>query len=317
MHAAAHLEGDLAAKQGTANTVVVIAGPTASGKSALALAVARHFIGTVINADSQQLSAELPILTAQPTAQEQAELPHRLYGVVKGGAPTGAGRWREMAIDAIAQARQAGRLPIVVGGTGLYLRSLMQGLSPIPDIPPQARAEAERLWAELGPEKFRALLAERDGEIVARLSPADRQRHVRALEVVAATGTALSQWQKMPLSGPPPGVAFVTIVLLPPREGLRQAIAQRFAAMLEAGALEEVARTPGAAALPALGASQLAAHLAGEIKLDQAVSLAVTATAQYAKRQHTWLRHQLIADLTLKKQFSEIKLDETFPFIRR
>jgi tRNA dimethylallyltransferase len=319
LHEAAHLEGRCATRQGTVSDgkVVVIAGPTASGKSALALAVARHFVGTVINADSQQLFAELPILTAQPTPQEQAELPHRLYGVLKGSEPVGAGRWRQMAIDAIAEAREGGRLPIVVGGTGLYLRSLMQGLSPIPDIPPQARAEAERLWRELGPEKFRALLAERDSEMVVRLQPADRQRHIRAYEVLSATGTALSQWQKLPLSGPPPCTAFTTIALLPPREGLRQAIARRFAAMLEAGALEEVARTPEAANLPALGASQLAAYLVGKMTLDQAVNLAVTATAQYAKRQHTWLRHQLIADLTSEKQLSEINLDEIFAFIRR
>lgn len=302
--------------------MVIIAGPTASGKSGLALAVAREFSGSVINADSMQLYAELPILTAQPSAAEQAQAPHRLYGVLRAGDPSSAGRWRTMAVAAIDQALQAGRLPIVVGGTGLYIRSLLEGLSPIPDIPAEARQEAGRLWAELGAAKFRERLAERDPQIVARLEPSDRQRHIRAYEVLAATGTALSQWQKLPAEGPPPGLVFSTIVLLPPREVLRQAIARRFAAMVEAGALKEVAAvaaTPSGRSLlqKVLGGAALAEHLSGKIPLDQAVSLAVTATNQYAKRQHTWLRHQIIADLLFQKQLSEQKSPEILSFIRQ
>jgi len=227
-----------------------------------------------------------------------------------------------MAIAAIEEALAAGRLPIVVGGTGLYIRSLMQGLSPIPDIPARARDEAQRLWAQWGPEKFRELLAERDPDIVARLEANDRQRHIRAYEVVAATGTPLSEWQKLPAEGPPPGLSFSTIVLLPPREGLRQAIAARFAGMIEAGALEEVkavTETEAGRSLlqRVLGGAALAAHLAGNMKLDQAVSLSVTATNQYAKRQHTWLRHQIIADLLFEKQLSEQNLPEILSFIRQ
>jgi tRNA dimethylallyltransferase len=323
-HEQTHLGDGVPPKQGgrVRGAVIVVAGPTASGKSGLALSLAREFSGTIVNADSMQLYEELPVLTAQPTPAEQREVPHRLYGVLRADTPASAGKWRPMAIAAIEEALAAGRLPIVVGGTGLYLRSLMQGLSPIPDIPARVREEAERLWAEWGPQQFRELLAERDPQIVARLEANDRQRHIRAYEVVSATGTPLSEWQKLPAEGPPPGLAFCTIVLLPPRQGLRQAIATRFAAMLEAGALEEVraaARTqPGRSLLQrVLGGTALADHLAGKTPLDQAVNLAVTATNQYAKRQHTWLRHQIIADLLFEKQLSEQNLPEILSFIRQ
>lgn len=303
--------------------VLVIAGPTASGKSALALQVARQFSGTIVNADSMQLHAALPILTAQPTPAEQEELPHRLYGVLAPHEVAGAGRWRQMALEAIDAAQGEGRLPIVVGGTGLYIRSLLQGLSPIPDVPPQARQEAARLWTVLGADAFRRRLAERDPALVARLEPADRQRHVRGLEVLLATGRPLSAWQAEPPSGPPPGLRFLTIVLAPPREALRQAAESRFAAMLGAGVLAELrallAQDPGrrSPVLQALGVPQLLAHLDGTIELDQAVSLAVTATRQYAKRQQTWFRHQIIADLVLEKQLLEKNVNEIFSFIRQ
>lgn len=306
-----------------AHPVLVIGGPTASGKSALALQAARQFSGTVINADSMQLYGALPILTAQPSAAEQAELPHRLYGVLAPQQVAGAGRWRQMALEAIDAARGEGRLPIVVGGTGLYIRSLLQGLSPIPDVPADSRQEAERLWAELGPESFRRRLAERDPALVARLQPADRQRHVRGMEVLLGTGRPLSQWQAEPPSGPPPGLRFLTIVLDPPRAMLRQAAETRFAAMLQAGALDELrallAQDSGRTSplLQALGVPQLAAHLDGKMPLDQAVSLAVTATRQYAKRQQTWFRHQIIADLIFEKQLSETNMSEIFSFIRQ
>ncbi len=303
--------------------VLVLGGPTASGKSALALAAARQFSGTVINADSMQLYGALPILTAQPTPADQAEAPHRLYGVLAPHDVAGAGRWRQMALDAIAAALGEGRLPIVVGGTGLYIRSLLQGLSSIPDVPAEARREAERLWTALGAEAFRRRLAQRDAALVARLKPADRQRHVRGMEVLLATGRPLSQWQAQPLSGPPPGLRFLTIVLAPPREALRQAAETRFRAMLEAGALAELrallAQDPGRSSpvLQALGVPQLTAHLEGKIPLDQAFSLAVTATRQYAKRQQTWFRHQIVADLVFGKQLSEKNSNEIFSFIRQ
>ena len=302
--------------------VLVIAGPTASGKSGLALNIARQCNGTVINADSMQLYAELPILTAQPTPQEQALAPHRLYGVFQGGKKTSAGKWRSKALDAIAEAHQQGRLPIVVGGTGLYIRSLMQGLSPIPDVPEATRELASRVWDEMGPDKFRELLAQRDPVLVARLKPHDRQRHVRGYEVVLATGIPLSQWQKEPLDRPPPDLRFRSLVLDPARPVLRQRIQQRFDAMVEAGALREVAalkELDHARSLPvwgALGTGALADHLLGKLELNQAITHAVTATRQYAKRQITWLRHQIGADLVFDKQLSERIPDEIFSFVR-
>jgi tRNA dimethylallyltransferase len=302
--------------------VLVIAGPTASGKSSLALNIARQHNGTVINADSMQLYAELPILTAQPTAQEQALVPHRLYGVFQGGKKTSAGKWRSRALDAIAEAHRQDRLPIVVGGTGLYLRSLMQGLSPIPDVPEATRELASRVWDEMGPAHFRELLAQRDPVLVARLKPNDRQRHVRGYEVVLATGIPLSQWQKEPLDGPPPELKFSSIVLDPPRPVLRQRIEERFAGMVQAGALREVAalreqdRERSLPVWGALGTGALADHLHGKLDLNQAISHAVTATRQYAKRQITWLRHQIIADLVYNKQLSEQIPAEIFSFIR-
>ena len=174
----------------------------------------------------------------------------------------------------------------------------------------------------MGAAKFRELLAERDPAIVTRLKPSDRQRHIRAYEVLAATGTPLSDWQKLPSEGPPPGLSFKTIVLLPPRLALRQTIERRFHAMLAAGALHEIAPLQGGDAASrgllakVLGGQPLADHLAGKIPLDQAISLAVTATNQYAKRQHTWLRHQIIADKLIETQLSEIKLAEILSFIR-
>lgn len=303
--------------------VIVIGGPTASGKSALALALAREFRGTVINADSMQLYDALPILTAQPSAADRAAAPHRLYGVLPAEEVGSAQRWRELARAEIDEALDGKRVPIVVGGTGLYLRTLMQGLSPMPDIPPDIRARVRALWADEGPEAVRRRLELCDPLAAARLKPGDRQRQLRALEVVEATGRPLSEWQREKGEGPLPGLRFLTLVLQPERQGLRQTIARRFEAMLTSGVLDEVRALIGRR-LPhdrpvsrAVGMPQLAAHLEGKIPLDQAVSAVVTATRQYAKRQDTWFRHQFVTDLAIKSQFSEKNLSEIFSFIRQ
>jgi tRNA dimethylallyltransferase len=301
--------------------VIVIGGPTASGKSGLALALARELDGNVINADSMQLYDALPILTAQPTAADQALAPHLLYGVLPAEQVGSAQLWRQMALDAIAQSRGAGRVPIVVGGTGLYLRTLMQGLSPMPDIPDEVRQRVRALWDEQGPQAVRQLLEERDPQIAARLKPGDRQRQLRALEVVEATGRPLSEWQQA--EGAPSEFRFLTFVLQPDREILRKAIAARLQAMVANGALDEV-RALLARPLPAdrpilraLGMPELAHHVQGKLSLEQALSSAVTATRQYAKRQDTWFKHQFIADHALKSQFSEKFLPEILSFIRQ
>ncbi len=308
---------------GCDRTVLVVAGPTASGKSALALAAAQEFGGTVVNADSMQLYDALPILTAQPTKADRKAAPHVLYGVLRPDDVGTAQDWRGMALREIEGAHAAGRLPIVVGGTGLYLRTLMSGLAPMPEIPAGIRTKVRLLWDEQGSSAVRARLEQVDPNIAARLKPGDRQRQLRALEVFEATGRPLSLWQQEAAEGPPPGLRLASILLQPDRTTLRAGIAARFGAMLEAGALAEVEALmaldlPGdRPILRAVGLPQLAAALRQEIDLDQAVSRAIIATGQYAKRQDTWFRHQFIADLTIRSQFSEKNLDEIFSFIRR
>lgn len=305
------------------NPVIVIGGPTASGKSALALAIAREFGGTIINADSMQLYDALPILTAQPSDADRAAAPHRLYGVLPPEQVGSAQLWRTMALQEIEQSLKAGRLPIVVGGTGLYLRTLMQGLSPMPDIPDEIRARVRRLWDEEGQPAVRRRLEQRDPLVAARLKPNDKQRQLRALEVVEATGRPLSEWQSEVGEGAPAGLRFITLVLRPEREGLRAAIAGRFEVMVEAGALAEVGRLldrnlpEDCPILRAVGLPQLVRHVTGKITLDQAISEAVTATRQYAKRQDTWFRHQFVADYAMESQFSEKIWPEIFSFIRQ
>jgi tRNA dimethylallyltransferase len=278
--------------------VLVIGGPTASGKSALALELAERLDGVVINADSMQVYRELPVLTAQPDAAARARAPHRLYGVLPGDAPCSAGRWRELALAEIDAALAAGRRPIVVGGTGLYLSALTQGIADIPPVPDAVRAEATALYDRLGGAAFRAALAERDSAAAARLPPGDRQRLIRAWEVAVATGRPLSDWQAGPDATPPPHLAFDAVLVLPPRADLYAACDARFAAMMDAGAPDEVRALaargldPGLPVMKALGVPELLRHLAGALPREEAVRLARQATRRYAKRQYTWFRHR-------------------------
>ncbi len=277
--------------------VIIVYGPTASGKSALAAAIAERLDGVVINADSLQVYRELEILTARPDAGTVARAPHRLYGVLSAATPGSAAWWREQALSEIDGAHAAGRRAIVTGGTGLYLTALMEGLSPVPAADPAARGRATALYDDIGGDAFRAHLAERDPKAAARLKSGDRQRLIRALEVWQSTGTALSDWQAMPRV-PGHTLDFRLIGLMPPRETLHDRIERRFRAMLAAGALDEAARFD-ALGLPstlpankALGLPELRRHLAGEIDLTSAARLACEATRSYAKRQLTWFRNQ-------------------------
>ena len=293
--------------------VIVVAGPTASGKSALALGLAEAFGGTVINADSMQVYNGLEIITSQPGRAAQGICPHRLYGMLDAADACSAARWRDLAREEIACTEEAGRVPILVGGTGLYLRTLARGIVPVPTIPAEARAEARRLHAEIGGEAFRAELAKVDPESAGRLHPSDSQRLIRAYEVVLGTGVALSEWQRRANDSEDKeaGPTFFTIVLDPPRADLRAAIATRLEAMVEAGALDEVraltARNlgPELPAMKALGVRELAGHLAGTATLEGAISSAAVASGQYAKRQATWFRHQMVADISLTAKYSE------------
>ncbi|MDB5409864.1 MAG: tRNA ((37)-N6)-dimethylallyltransferase MiaA, partial [Rhodospirillales bacterium] len=300
----------------TSAPIIIIGGPTASGKSALALAIAHEFGGTIINADSMQVYRDLKILTARPDAALEALVPHRLYGVLDTTEPCSAARWAALAEEAIAAASAAASVPILVGGTGLYFRALLDGLAAVPPIPPEIRVAVRQRHAELGGAAFRELLAERDPLGAARLAAGDTQRLIRAYEVVTATGRTLGAWQDEQAAAPRRRHA--AFVLVPPRETLYAACDDRFAAMMAAGALAEaralVGRNldPGLPAMKALGIPELARHLAGEIPLDEAVTLAQQATRRYAKRQLTWFRHQLPEATAIEMKFSESLLPKIF-----
>jgi tRNA dimethylallyltransferase len=304
------------------SSLLVVCGPTASGKSALALAAAEALGGTVINADALQVYRELSILTARPGPAELARVPHRLYGVLGVAEACSVARWRALALDEIASARAVGRLPILVGGSGLYLKALLDGLSDVPDIPPEVRAGARGLLDELGPAGLHARLALRDPEGAARLRPGDRARILRAWEVLEATGRPLAAWHAMPAPRPDGAIGRAVVVRIsPPREALYAACDGRFRAMIAAGGLDE-ARHVAALGLPddrpalkALGLRELIDHVRGASSLEQAIVGAQLATRHYAKRQVTWFRHQIRIDLGLDAQYSERAGAEIMPKI--
>ncbi|HEY4775269.1 MAG TPA: tRNA (adenosine(37)-N6)-dimethylallyltransferase MiaA [Xanthobacteraceae bacterium] len=278
---------------------ILIAGPTASGKSALALALAQKLGGVILNADAMQVYRDLRIITARPTPEDEARVPHRLYGHVEAGEDYSVGRYLLDAAAALAEARRAGWLPILVGGTGLYFKALTQGLAGVPPIPAALRAAVRARLAAEGPAALHAELTARDPAMAARLAPADRQRMARALEVVLATGRSLADWHR---EARPPVIeahAAAAIFLAPERAALYARIDVRFDAMLAAGALEEARALAGRAldpllpAMKAHGVPWLIRHLAGEMTLEAAATQAKLDTRHYAKRQMTWFRTQL------------------------
>lgn len=301
--------------------VVIVAGPTASGKSACALAVAREFSGIVINADAMQLYAELAILTNRPGKSEIGAVPHRLFGTIPAAEPCSAGRWRGLAMAEIEAAAAAGRLPVVVGGTGLYLKALMSGLAAVPPVPAAVREEVRLLYKAVGREGLVAELEARDPDMGA--APRDKQRLLRAFEVLVATGRPLRAWQKKTKAAEKAQYRYAVVLLDPPRQELYAAIDRRFDQMMAAGALEEARNfaslglSPDLPAMKAVGVRELLAHLRGETDLADAVAWAKRASRNYAKRQLTWFRHQLPAGLTLGAQYSESLSEEIFSFIRQ
>ncbi|MCK0198259.1 tRNA (adenosine(37)-N6)-dimethylallyltransferase MiaA [Ancylobacter sp. 6x-1] len=278
--------------------VVLIAGPTASGKSALALALAERSGGVVVNADSMQVYRDLRLITARPTAEEEARAPHRLYGHVDGAQDYSVAAWLADVATVLQELRAQDRLAIVIGGTGLYFRALTEGLSAIPAIPAEIRARVRGLTDDAA--TLHARLATMDPESAGRLRPSDTQRILRAIEVFEATARPLAEWQREPaVPGPLAGVEAVKLFLATDRAALRARIATRFLAMLEAGAADEV-RALLARGLPAdrtilkaHGVPWLARHFAGEISLAEAAEGGILDTRHYAKRQDTWFRHQL------------------------
>ena len=278
---------------------ILIAGPTASGKSALALALAERHGGTVINDDSMQVYRDLSIITARPTAEEEARVPHRLYGHVDAAVNFSVGRWCTEFEAVLAEARGEGRAAVIVGGTGLYFSALTRGLAAVPPIPAQIRDDVRGRLAKEGVAALHAELARQDPAAAAHLRPGDRARVTRALEVVLATGRSLLLWHEdnMPARLDPARAA--KIFLMPERDALLSRIDSRFDAMMAAGALDEV-RTlaarhldPSLPAMKAHGVPWLIRHLDGAITLAVAVEGAKRDTRQYTKRQATWFRNQL------------------------
>ena len=274
--------------------LALIAGPTASGKSALALALAESTNGIVVNADASQVYADLRVLSARPSDAEMARAPHRLFGHMDGRQACSAARWAGDAKREIAAAHEAGRLPILVGGTGLYIRTLLDGIAPVPEIDPAVREAVRALPVSEAHEA----LGREDPASAAALAPADTSRVARALEVVRSTGRSIRDWRAHKTGGIGDAVTLAPLILLPPRDWLTARCDMRFEAMLEEGAVEEVeallARSLPADApvMRAIGVPEIAAWLAGEIGRDEMVARAQTATRRYAKRQYTWFSRQ-------------------------
>jgi tRNA dimethylallyltransferase len=278
---------------------VLIAGPTASGKSALALALAETHNGVIINADSMQVYRDLRIITARPTPEEEVRASHRLYGHVDAAVNFSAGAWVADAAKVLAEARAQDRLPIFTGGSGLYFKALTRGLSAVPPIPADVREDVRARLERDGVEALHAQLMQRDPASAERLKPRDRIRIARALEVIEATGRSLSDWHRDGLPPLLPPGQFTAVFLAPEREKLYARIDARFDAMLKMGALDEVASLASRkldSLLPAMkahGVPALIRHGNGEIALEQAAVIGRADTRHYAKRQFTWFRHQL------------------------
>jgi tRNA dimethylallyltransferase len=274
--------------------LALIAGPTASGKSALAIALAESARGVIINADSAQVYRDLPVLSASPTAADRARAEHRLYGFLDGATPCSAADWAGAARNEIAEVHAEGRLPILAGGTGLYLRTLLFGIAPVPPIDPEVRSNVR----DSSVDDNRTMLLEHDPEAAARLNPGDKARIARALEVVLSTGRTIGDWQQRHEGGIAVDVDLRPLILLPPREWLYRRCDERFARMMQEGAVEEVkallARNldPSLPVMRGIGVREIGALLAGEVSQEEAVAAGQQATRRYAKRQYTWFAHQ-------------------------
>jgi len=298
---------------------VLIAGPTASGKSALALDLAQKTGGVVINADSMQVYRDLRIITARPTPEEEALVPHRLYGHVDAAVNFSAGSWVADAARVLAEARVQKAVPIFVGGSGLYFKALTRGLSAVPPIPPGIREAVRARLERDGVEALHAELGLRDPVSAERLKPRDRTRIARALEVVEATGRSLTDWHRDGLPPLLPPGTFSALFLEPDRDALYARIDARFDAMLKAGALDEVAALaarrldPLLPAMKAHGVPALIRHLAGEITIEEAAGIGRADTRHYAKRQFTWFRHQLPEFEWVKPEEAEGWLSTVIP----
>ena len=300
---------------------IMIAGPTASGKSHLAIDLARAIDGEIINADSMQLYSDLSILTARPTAEDMRGIAHHLYGVLDGAQRASVTVWLGLAAEAMAAIRERGRIPIVVGGTGMYLNAAMNGIAPIPDVPVKIHETAVTLYQDIGGAAFRQKLATLDPVVANRLFDGDRQRLIRAMGVVTATGIPLSKWQAGVHEGSLVGRP-IKLAILPQREVLYQRIEDRFDLMLKSKVLEEVhllakrRLDPTLPLMKALGLLALMSALREEITVEEAGYIGKRDSRHYAKRQMTWVRNNYSAHFTIKKKLSKSLLENIFSLIR-
>jgi tRNA dimethylallyltransferase len=302
-------------------SAILITGPTASGKSAFALALGHSRGGVIINADSMQVYAQLRVLTARPTTADEALVPHRLYGHVSASEPYSVARWLNDVTVALAETRASGRLPIIIGGTGLYFKALLEGLSPLPQIPDEIRARWRQAGEMREPEDLHADLTRRDPLTAAQLRPSDTQRLVRALEVIEATGRPLAEWQQIkgkPVLEPE---EVAKIVVARPRDQLYQRATQRFLQMVDEGALDEAHAMqrlhldPSFPAMRALGLAPLTAFLKHELNRRDAIAIAIRNTRQYIKRQETWLKRYNISWNWFNSQEMQNQIDIGFPIV--
>jgi len=310
-----------AQKTETHASYIMIAGPTASGKSQLAVDLACQLDGEVINADSMQLYADLSILTARPSKAEMRDIPHHLYGVLDGGHRASVAAWLELAATAMTAIRARGKMPIIIGGTGMYLDAAVNGIAPIPDVPATIHEDCMALFDAIGGAAFRQKLALHDPLVASRLADSDRQRLIRAMGVFNATGIALGQFQQAEHKGALAGRP-VKIAMLPPRDVLYARIDARFDVMLEQGAMDEVRQLmsrqldPSLPLMKALGVTALKAVLEQEMTVDEAAYIAKRDSRHYAKRQMTWLRNNYNAQITLNTKLSESFMESIFSLIR-
>jgi tRNA dimethylallyltransferase len=306
------------------NRVLVVAGPTASGKSDLAVDIAEEFGGVVINADSMQIYEGLEIVTAAPGPAARQRAPHKLYGIRDPAIPCSAGDWLALATQEICLAHEVGLLPIVVGGTGMYLRTLMSGIAQMPSVPSEIRDDVRSRMVRDGSAALHGELMAVDPVSGARINVSDSQRIARAIEIYETTGRTLTEWQG---DGPETATSavynFQTILLEPPRDLLYATCNARFEKMLVSGALDEIralaSRNLDAAlpAMKALGIPYLLRHLAGDMSLDEACKASQQVTRNYVKRQGTWFRNQFIADLSIDTQYNDNNKDNIFSFISK
>ena len=310
-----------AKKNETHASYIMIAGPTASGKSQLAVDLACQLDGEVINADSMQLYADLSILSARPSKFDMEDIPHHLYGVLDGGHRASVAAWLELAATAMTAIRARGKMPIIIGGTGMYLDAALNGIAPIPVVPTDIHEDCMALFDAIGGEAFRQKLALHDPLVASRLASGDRQRLIRAMGVFNATGIALGQFQKAEHKGALIGRP-LKIAMLPPRDVLYARIDARFDVMLEQGAMDEVRQLihrqldPSLPLMKALGVRTLRAVLDQKMTIDEAAYIAKRDSRHYAKRQMTWLRNNYNAQITINTKLSKSLMESIFSLIR-